>query len=107
MEYYKKNYYIVRFNKKKGEKDNNCIEKIGSNGKVNDRFIIKDPSSITVQDKLDPSKCYKVKTKKLKWEIECLCHSHNSQFYYTQYRPKKGDKHAFLYYADIKQGAFE
>ena len=102
MEYSKhsKMFYLIRYNKK-GKGDNNCIEVINKKGKVKKKIIIKDPNNIRVS-KSGGKKSYKINTKSMKWEVECICHHTGNEFFYTQYRPKRGKKQAYLYYATIK-----
>ena len=104
MEYskHKKKFYLVRYNQN-GKGDNNCIEIINKKGSVRKKIIIKDPNNIKVSKSIgEKIKSYKMNTKSMQWEVECICHYTGNEFFYTQYRPKKGQKQAYLYYAKIK-----
>lgn len=109
IEYYKKFFYIVRFNAKKGKKNNNCIEIYNKKGKRKKVFTIKDPTvKIMVKDINSPTKTKltKLDMKKEKWEIESFSHYKGNTFYYTQFKPDKtGNKQAYLYKINLKAKA--
>lgn len=106
MEYYKKFFYVVRFNKEGGKKNNNCVEIYDRNGKRKKIYTIRDPkTNVTMADLKSPKKSRILKSdmKEERWEIETFSHYKGNTFYYTQFKPKReNNKQAYLYKINLK-----
>lgn len=109
MEYYKKFFYVVRFNKKGGKKNNNCLELYNKKGTRIKTYTIKDPKSKIEDKALNNSQKPQIVTENMiehKWEIESFSHYKGNTFYYTQFKPtKRGKKQAYLYKINLKAKA--
>lgn len=111
MEIYKKQIYIVRFNKEQPQKKdkyvhNNYIETYNLSGRVVGGYVVKNPLK-NVYQQMDNGKLVE-STRDLKthkWEIECLAHYKGNTFYYTMYKPSANEKlgkQAYLYKVKLK-----
>lgn len=108
MEYYKKNFYIIRFNKKGGNINNNCLEIYNYKGKRKKIYIVRDPKvKVKTMDSEDIKKNKNITKdmKKKKWEIESISHYKKNTFYFTQLKPSThgSPKQAYLYKIKLKK----